>query len=166
MDHGLAWQLYPGLLILLIAANGAPIAARQLLGGRDGRPLDGGHLFADGRPWLGPSKTWRGLLAGLAAPLLLTPLAGLDWATGLLIGAGAMAGDLLASFLKRRLGIAPSGMAPGLDQVPESLLPLWLASGRLGLNWMDLVVLTLLFVVLELALSRLAYRLHIRKHPW
>ncbi|HEB99608.1 MAG TPA: CDP-archaeol synthase [Thiotrichales bacterium] len=166
MDHGLAWQLYPGLLILLIAANGAPIAARQLLGGCDGRPIDGGHPFADGRPWLGPSKTWRGLLSGLAAPLLLTPLAGLDWGTGLLIGGGAMAGDLLASFLKRRLGIAPSGMAPGLDQVPESLLPLWLARERLGLDWLDLVVLTLLFVVLELALSRLAYRLHIRKHPW
>ena len=166
LPEHLQWHLYPGLLILLLAANGAPVVARRLLGDRWARPVDGGCLFADGRPWLGPSKTWRGLLAAALAALLVTPLAGTDWTTGLLVAAGAMAGDLAASFLKRRLGIASSGMAPGLDQIPESLLPLWLVRERLALAGADLAALTALFLILELALSRLGYRLRIRRRPW
>ena len=31
-----------------------------------------------------------------------------------------MLGDLLSSFIKRRIGIAPQGRAAGLDQLPEA----------------------------------------------
>lgn len=154
------------VLTLLILANGAPILARLLAGGREGRPVDGGRLAPDGRPWLGPSKTWRGILAAL----LLTPTAawvlGEPALAGLLIGAGAMAGDLLASFLKRRMGIPSSGMALGLDQIPESLLPLLLVEPLYRFGALQLAVMVFLFLVAELVLSRILYALHIRKRPW
>jgi hypothetical protein len=51
-------------------------------------------------------------------------LLGLGWKIGALIGIVAMASDLLASFVKRRLGLPPSSQAIGLDQIPESLIPL------------------------------------------
>ncbi|WP_297526517.1 CDP-archaeol synthase [Thiohalobacter sp.] len=154
------------VLGLLILANGAPILARLLAGGREGRPVDGGRRAPDGRPWLGPSKTWRGILAAV----LLTPLAawvlGEPALAGLLIGIGAMAGDLLASFVKRRMGIPSSGMALGLDQIPESLLPLLLVEPLYRFGPWQLLAMVMLFLVAELVLSRILYALHIRKHPW
>src|SRR5262249_58539326 len=64
----------------------------------------------------------------LVLAVLLTsavaPLVGLPAAIGAIVGGSAMAGDLLSSFVKRRLALVPSSKATGLDQVPESLLPL------------------------------------------
>ena len=53
------------LLLLLGAANTAPIVIKRVLGGRWNAPLDGGLRFVDGRPLLGPSKTVRGLVAAV-----------------------------------------------------------------------------------------------------
>ena len=154
------------LLLLLITANGMPILARKWLGARWSRAIDGGHRAWDGRPWLGVSKTWRGLLAALAVtPLAALPL-GLGATVGLLIALGAMAGDLLSSFLKRRLGIEASGQALGLDQVPEALLPLLLVTPLLRLGPLDILVLVAAFFLLELILSRILYALDIRRRPY
>jgi CDP-2,3-bis-(O-geranylgeranyl)-sn-glycerol synthase len=154
------------VLALLLGANAAPVLAHHAVGGRWCRPLDGGRTLADGRPLLGSSKTLTGLLAALLVTPPLAQLLGLGWAVGLLIAGGAMLGDLLSSFVKRRLGLAPSAMALGLDQVPESLLPLLLCAPLLGLSWQAVTLLTLAFVVLELVLSRIAYRLGLRDQPY
>ena len=77
------------------------------------------------------SRQTLGLVLGLAAGALLwlwvlskpegrapeAVVSGLG--IGLLVAATAMAGDLLSSFLKRRLALAPSSQAIGLDQIPE-----------------------------------------------
>ena len=154
------------LLFLLLICNGAPVIARNLLGTRWARPLDGGRNFVDGRPWLGSSKTLRGILAALLAGALGAPLLGLPVLTGVLAAAAAMAGDLLSSFTKRRLGLEPSAMAIGLDQVPEALLPALLVGHQLGLTVGWGMVVVLAFLVLELLLSRLLFALNIRKRPW
>src|SRR5512137_1303973 len=122
------------LLLLLGVANSAPIAARRLLGDRWAAPLDGGLNFIDGRPLLGPGKTIRGVAAAVVATALAAWALGLSPPVGALLGAVSMAGDALASFVKRRLGVAPSGRATGLDQVPESLLPLLAVQGMLDLS--------------------------------
>jgi CDP-2,3-bis-(O-geranylgeranyl)-sn-glycerol synthase len=57
-------------------------------------------------------------------------------------------------------------MALGLDQIPESLLPLLVVQRQFDLEWMDIVQLTLAFMVLELVLSRIFYILQIRKQPY
>ena len=154
------------LLLLLIIANGAPIAARNLLNDRWDCPIDAGWQLWDGRPLFGASKTVRGLIASLLLTSLCALLLGLPLMLGLVIAMFAMIGDLLSSFIKRRLGVPPSGMALGLDQVPESLLPLLVVKADLGLEMGQVVELTAAFLVLELVLSRILYRLKIRQRPF
>lgn len=154
------------LLLLLGVANSAPIAARRLIGARWGWPLDGGLLLPDGRPLLGPSKTVRGVAVAIAACMLCAPALGLPIAAGALIGAGAMAGDALSSFVKRRLAIEPSGQAFGVDQIPESLLPLLAVQGMLNLSLLQVAAITSAFVLLDIPVARLSYRLGLRERPY
>lgn len=154
------------LLALIMVANSAPVIARDALGGRWAAAVDGGLTLRDGRPLFGASKTWRGLLAALAASCAFAPLLGLGWLTGLAAGALAMAGDLLASFTKRRLGLAPSSRAPLLDTVPEALLPGLGLKAVLGLAWTDVLLLCVLFTAIVALASPVLFRLHIRKRPW
>jgi CDP-2,3-bis-(O-geranylgeranyl)-sn-glycerol synthase len=154
------------LLILVGVSNGAPILADYLFQQRFATPLDFGRCFIDGRPLFGRSKTHRGIIAALMATGLASAAMGLTIESGVVIGVGAMTGDLLSSFLKRRLGIAPSGMALGLDQIPEVLLPLLLVKGQFALTYDEILKLSLLFLVFELLISRILFRLRIRKQPY
>jgi len=159
-------MLYLKILLLLGVANGAPIIGWWLLKQKLGQPLDGGVRLFDGRPLFGASKTIRGLFLALGATPLVALLLGLPWSIGLQVAMFAMLGDLLSSFIKRRLGLAPSSMALGLDQVPECLFPLLVIQGRLGLGVQDIVVLVLGFFILELLLSRLLFKWHLRNRPY
>lgn len=154
------------LLILLVMANGAPIVARNLLGARLARPLDGGRCWFDGRPLFGHSKTLRGVFSALLLTALTAPLLGYDVRLGMSVGALAMTGDLLSSFLKRRLGLAPSSMALGLDQIPESLLPALVLQGAFGLDGDEVLTVSGAFFLLGLVLSALLYAVGIRKQPY
>ena len=146
-------------LLLLLVANGAPVVARQLLGMRFAAPLDAGLLFFDSRPLFGHAKSWRGLFAAIIMTTLLALLLQLEWWLGAIFGLLAMVGDTLASFIKRRLAIPVHGRARGLDQLPEALLPLWLLQTPLALEWWQIIIVTLLFMVLDLLLSPLYTRL-------
>ena len=154
------------LIILLMTANGAPILLRWLLEGRYIRPVDGGLLLPDGRPLFGSSKTLGGLLAAIVVTAWVAWLFGWSPLTGIYFAALAMVGDLLASFIKRRLAIPASGMAPGLDQIPESLFPLLGVRGMFDLSWSQVVILVIIFIVLDYVLSYFLYLLHIRKQPY
>lgn len=154
------------MLMLVAVANGTPVAAKLILGNRFAYPLDGGMVLADGRPLFGRSKTVRGIVLGVVATIAASMLLGLDWTVGALVGSVALAGDLLSSFIKRRLGLEPSGMALGLDQIPESLFPLLAARALLPLSALDIVIVVILFVVGELVLSRILFRLHLRDRPY
>lgn len=154
------------VLLLLLAANGAPVLGKRLLGSHLDTPVDFGRRFLDARPLFGRSKTWRGLCLSLAATALLAPLLGHSWALGLAFAACSMAGDLLTSFIKRRLNIPPSGRFLGLDQIPEAALPLLVLRQPLGLDLVDVAALTLAFLVGSLLLSRVMYRLGIRDRPY
>lgn len=155
------WFLILSTLALILLANGLPALLGLVLG--PGRPLDGGLRLGDGRPLLGPTKTVRGVLASLVATPLAAAGLGLPWQIGLLVALGAMLGDLLASFTKRRLGLASSATVPLLDTVPESLIPVLLVMGHLGLDWLDLALLILAFGVLDLVLTPLGQRLFARR---
>ena len=154
------------LLLLLGVANVAPIAAWRLLGKRWNHSLDGGWRLPDGQPLFGPSKTRRGIIASM----LLTPLAAVllhfSMITGLIIAAGAMVGDLFSSFIKRRFKQPVSSMAPLLDQIPESLLPLLLLQQYYALTWTQMISIVLAFIIAEVLLSRLLYRFGLRKRPY
>lgn len=153
-------------LLLLAVANGVPVLAKRLLGQRWAWPVDGGLVLRDGRRLLGKSKTWRGVVLGCAAPALVAPLLGLTWAVGALFGASAMAGDLLSSFIKRRVGVATSGRAPALDQLPEALLPLVVCRNPLGLDAAGVLLGAAIFWAANAGLSPLLYRLGVRDRPY
>ena len=147
-------------------ANGTPVVLTRLLGGLGAWPLDGGRRWRDGRPLLGRSKTWRGLVGAVVA----TTVAG--WALGValwlaaVVALAALVGDATSSFTKRRLGVPSSGQALGLDQIPEALLPTLVAAGPLGLGIVDVVAVVVVFFAGELALSQVLYRLKIRDRPY
>jgi len=159
-------MIYLQLLFLLIVANGAPIIGRWLLKGYWGIPIDGGAVFIDGLPLLGTSKTYRGILCSFLATPLVAIVLGLSWDIGLMVSILAMTGDCLSSFVKRRLNVPSSAMALGLDQIPESLLPLLGLWQQLSLTWEGIGATMAGFFIVELGLSGVLYKLHIRKHPY
>ena len=154
------------LLVLLGVANASPLVATRLLDPRWRTPLDGGMRFLDGRPLLGPSKTVRGAIAAIVITALAAPVVSIPVGLGALIGAAAMMGDALSSFTKRRLGIASSGRATGIDQIPESVLPLLAVQGPLDLSFFQILGITVMFFALEIPLAWLFYRLGIRNTPY
>lgn len=154
------------LLTVLAVANGTPIIVEKLLGKFLAFPIDGGATFADGNPLFGSSKTLRGLALSIVATTAVAPLIGLSWKVGALVALVAMIGDLFSSFLKRRMGLAPSCQAIGLDQIPEFLLPLLACWFFLPLTIVDMIVATMIFFVGELLLSRVLFKLGIRNRPY
>lgn len=115
------------LFLPAYAANMAPVIAKRLrLFSALDRPLDGGAVL-HGQPLFGPHKTLRGFVVGISAAIVVavfqrwaatraglfqevslpphTTLSPLLW--GGLLGGGALLGDLVKSFVKRRRGIPP-----------------------------------------------------------
>ena len=153
-------------LALVAIANSTPLFAKKLFGNWFAQPLDGGIAFFDGRPLFGRSKTVRGVLLSLLATTLGALLVGFSPGIGVVVAATAMAGDLFSSFVKRRLALAPSSQAIGLDQVPESLLPLLACRTALSLSAIDIALAVAIFFAGELVLSRLLYKAHLRDEPY
>jgi CDP-2,3-bis-(O-geranylgeranyl)-sn-glycerol synthase len=154
------------LLLLVAVANMAPIGARRLLGERWSAALDGGRNFLDGRPVLGPSKTWRGLVCAVIGATATALLLDLPPLLGATVGAFAMIGDAMSSFAKRRLGLASSTRATGLDQIPECLLPMLVLYWGWGVSLTQVAGVTAAFFLLEIPLARLAFRLRLRDRPY
>jgi CDP-2,3-bis-(O-geranylgeranyl)-sn-glycerol synthase len=77
-----------------------------------------------------------------------------------------MAGDAFSSFVKRRLAIEPSGRAFGIDQIPESLLPLLVLKAVLDISLAQVAAITAAFVLLEVPLAWLTHRLGLRDQPY
>ena len=153
-------------LLLLWIANGAPILAARLLGKHWATPIDFGYHLWDQHPLFGKSKTWRGLLSAILLTAPAAMLVGFDLGWGLLLGTLAMGGDLLSSFIKRRLGLAPGERARLLDQVPESILPVVALAAHGFISWLEGAIITALFVLTDMLFSLLLYRLNIRKRPY
>ena len=153
------------LLALLLVVNGSPVVARAMLGSHLATPIDGGYRHRDGRPLLGPSKTWAGAATAMLSGAVLAPLLGLGATIGFLIGLLAMIGDAGSSFIKRRQGLSSGEMALGLDQLPEALLPLSVCIPLLDLDLFTVVVTAVAFMLANLAISRLLYAMGIEDHP-
>ncbi|MDX1458357.1 MAG: CDP-archaeol synthase [Marinobacter sp.] len=153
------------LFVMLVLANGTPVVAARVLGRRWSAPVDGGRLWRDGRPLLGASKTWRGVVSGTFACGLFALIIGAGLLFGLLFGLLGLVGDMISSFIKRRAGLASSARAMGLDQVPEALLPMVLAWYWLELSGWVVAGVVVLFTVSNIVLSPLLFRLGIRHQP-
>jgi CDP-2,3-bis-(O-geranylgeranyl)-sn-glycerol synthase len=162
-----------------------PNNAAVLAGG--GRPIDGGRTW-NGRRLLGDGKTWRGTAVGVlagaalafalsavapaAADLLGADLPTFPLAVVLALPAGAMVGDILASFLKRRTGRERGAAFPGVDQldfVVVSLLLAFLAAPEWFEDVFTLPVIGVVVVatpLLHLTTNGIAYQLGFKDEPW
>lgn len=154
------------LIFLLSIANGAPVLTRKVLGDRFSCPIDARLVFFDGRRLLGRAKTVRGALVSIALTAAAAPLLEFGVATGAIIGGTAMVGDLLSSFVKRRLNFAPSSQAIGIDQIPESLFPMVVCLGLLPLSGLDILTVVAVFCIGSISLSPVFHRMGLRDRPF
>lgn len=154
------------LLILIIIANGAPILIRVLLHDKFAYAVDFQCKLPDDKPLFGSSKTWRGVFASLLATSAAAWLFGYPSQTGFLVALYVIAGDLISSFIKRRMALAPSSPAFFLDQVPESLIPSYLMRQQFNLEISSVILLVLIFIMINLTTSQVLYSLGIRKRPY
>jgi len=162
-----------------------PNNAAVLFGG--GRPIDGGWTVG-GRRMLGDGKTWRGTAAGWAVGALVAVvlnqlvepasdalgvgLPGFPLAVLLALPLGAMLGDIVASFLKRRTGRERGAPFPGLDQLDFVVGALLLALVA-DPGWFTdtftagvLVVVVVLTPVLHVVTNGVAHVLGLKDEPW
>ncbi len=162
-----------------------PNNAAVLTGG--GPPIDAGRTW-NGKRVLGDGKTWRGtaggILAGVGLGLVLNQLAGsvssalsftvpeFPIAALFALAAGAMLGDILASFLKRRTGRERGAAFPGIDQldfVVVSLVLTALVATDWFLAWFTLPVIVAVLVltpVLHVGTNVIAFKLGLKDEPW
>lgn len=162
-----------------------PNNAAVLLGG--GPPIDGGRTYGGNR-LLGDGKTWRGTAGGILTGVLLAVLLNLvrpavAAATGLTLpgfplraavalATGAMLGDIVASFLKRRTGRRRGASFPGLDQldfvVVALLFTLAVAPAWFGRVFTVPVIIAVLLVtpLLHLSTNAGAYLLGLKEEPY
>ncbi|MEB2836558.1 MAG: CDP-2,3-bis-(O-geranylgeranyl)-sn-glycerol synthase [Desulfurococcales archaeon] len=156
-----------------MVANASPVAARKLLGGRRWRPLDGGRYFVDGRRILGDGKTIEGFAVGVAAgSLIAAVIALIAGDAGYLIAGsvgsvGALLGDIVGSFIKRRLGLERGAPAPLLDQL-DFYVGATVAIRIIGYRLDTIVTAAFagLIVALHIATNYIAFKLGLKEVPW
>lgn len=86
--------------------------------------------------------------------------------TDLRVAADAILGNALSSFVKRRLRIPSSGSAPGLDQIPEVLLPVLPVRAIEPVSFVLVAADVLIVLWLEPPFARLWHRWRLREHPY
>jgi CDP-2,3-bis-(O-geranylgeranyl)-sn-glycerol synthase len=160
------FSLIFSIVVLLLAANGLPIIARNLFQEKFEYPIDFGFQLPDHHPVFGTSKTWRGIIASILGTGILAYLMGFPKIVVTRFGVYVMIGDLSSSFVKRRMGLPESSKTRGLDIVPESLFPLIMLDNYLNINMLELIIIIGIFVFVEITISPVLYRLHIRKRPY
>ncbi len=147
-------------------------------------PVDAGRRIG-GKPVFGSHKTWRGLLVativggifflaqvGLtySAPTLIgwsyADLRSLPLWFGFAIGAGAILGDLIKSFFKRRVAVAPGKSWFPFDQLDYVVGAAVAASFFIDFSLIAWVVIVTIGPVLHIIVNHLAFWLGIRDEAW
>ncbi len=166
-----------------------------------GTPMDFGRTLRDGERLLGDGKTWRGLIGGTLSGALLGLLLFLPfglaapastWSFGLpatdpaaaalqafaasaVLALGALLGDVVGAFLKRRMHKPRGAKAPGLDQydfVVGGLLLSLVVSGWSvprffsGDAWYGFLAIILITPALHRGVNILGYKIGKKHEPW
>jgi CDP-2,3-bis-(O-geranylgeranyl)-sn-glycerol synthase len=160
-----------------------------------GPPLDFGRVWSgDGQRVFGPSKTWSGFLAAgfgampfclleawiilLAPPnLAIVPVLTSTVAAAIPLAAiltfGAMGGDALGSFLKRRLGRESGARTLLLDQMPFVLVPIGLGFAfypslfaEVFFHWEAVFWLLVFTLGLHVLFNWVGFKVGLKKVPW
>lgn len=167
------------LLLPAYAANGFPPLARGK------KPLDYKKNFFDGKRILGDGKTFEGTFLGLTAGFAVGGLETIFYPVlnayamkfnaylppmslfiGFLISFGALFGDMVASFIKRRFNLPRGADVPLLDQwnfiIGSVLFIIWFTEVT---PFMLLIMLLMTPVVHRIA-NIIAYKTKLKNEPW
>lgn len=175
------WFLLPAAL-----ANAIPIVAAAVPGLKKfNAPIDGGKTFR-GHELLGPHKTWRGIIAGIAiatATLWLQQVLVADtswarwladevnyaslsiWLLGPLFAVGALGGDAIESFFKRQRNIKSGGSWVPFDQLDYIIGSVLVTLPFVILRPMQYVWIFVIWFVMHLASSYVGYLVGLKKDP-
>ena len=154
--------------VLFIGPSYVANAAPLLFGG--GPTLDGGRTLSDGQPIFGSHKTIRGVFAGIVAGTVV----GLGESLidsrlvigGFMIALGAVLGDLLGAFIKRRLRVEPGRAFPILDQLDFVLGSLVLGYSFFPIGALSVILFVVVTPPIHLVTNYGAYLLGIKKTRW
>ncbi|MFQ6135602.1 MAG: CDP-2,3-bis-(O-geranylgeranyl)-sn-glycerol synthase [Candidatus Hydrothermarchaeales archaeon] len=139
-----------------------------------GTPLDFGKSFLDGHRILGDGVTIKGsilgIFCGVGFIVVLNLLTSSPFTEGVyiafLLSLGAILGDAVGSFAKRRLGMEKGESAPLLDQLDFVFGGLFLASLVVAISLEWIMILVLLTPVGHLAVNVIGFSLKMKEVPW
>lgn len=147
-------------------------------------PIDGGHKIA-GKEIFGNHKTWRGLIVATLAGgvffnierffAFIAPQSDLwspfdlrivPWWFGFAFAFGAIAGDLIKSFFKRRFNINPGSSWYPFDQIDFLLGAALVASFYFTFTPLMWVIIFFIGSALHIIFNHIGYWLGIKDSPW
>jgi len=140
-------------------------------------PMDFGKSY-NGKRILGDGKTWRGFLAGILAAVLtaflqsMYPQPGLIHMTpkiGFFLGFGAVTGDVVESFIKRRSGLDrghPLFLMDHLDYIFGAFLFGWIVLPPEIIGLYYLFLACFLTVPIHFIANIFAWKTGLKKKPW
>ena len=141
-------------------ANTIPPILTRLLGA--GRPIDAGRTWR-GQPILGSHKTWQGLIGGTIAGAITFAVQrfvddfDVPLALAVLMPFGALCGDLLKSFFKRQMAIAPGTSWFPIDQLDYVFGALAVTVPVMWLPWRIVLYTIVVYFVLHVIVSAIGY---------
>lgn len=161
-------------------ANMAPVFVRRIK--FLDIPVDFDKKFK-GKPIFGSHKTWRGLFFGILFGVVVAYIqfrlnssaffAGLSFVDysnwfvlGLLLSLGALVGDLVKSFFKRRVGVKPGKRFIPWDQIDYAVGAILFVYIVHALTAMQIVLILLISFFGHILINHLGYYLKIRKVKW
>ncbi len=140
-------------------ANSTPV----VLGG--GPPVDGGASWTDGKPILGTNKTIRGTITGVLAGTIIGLIQG-NLIGGFAQSTGALLGDLISSFYKRRRDYAPGSSMPIIDQLDFISLAVVLSYPFQQTDLLSVAVIMVITVPIHYAVNYISWLMKLKKNPW
>jgi CDP-2,3-bis-(O-geranylgeranyl)-sn-glycerol synthase len=148
-------------------------------------PVDGGRTRG-GQPWLGPHKTWRGFVAGMVIATITLWLQQqlvadsswleqitetIDYTTlpililGPLLGLGALGGDALKSYFKRRLNRTSGSSWLPFDQLDYIIGAIVVSLPFALLSVTQYAWAAAIYFALHLAVSYAGYLVGLKQQP-
>ncbi len=155
------------IIVSMMITNGSAVLVGQ------GYPIDLGRKFIDGKRILGDGKSFEGaliaLLYGSAILILLSNIFSVTHVIpiGIIALLGALLGDIVASFVKRRLGLERGSPLPIVDQLDFYIggILLLLAIGVI-MDVVVIIVFTPIVFIMHRLTNIIAYRLGLKDVPW
>ena len=166
-------------------ANVMPVFANKIPLLKDwNTPLDFGLSWRDKR-LLGENKRWRGIISGVVLAVIVIGLQrlwfehsawiqsisyvnyrdNLIWLLGALLGMGALLGDAVESFFKRRASVPPGKSWFPFDQLDYIIGGLLLAAIVVRLTFFEYLWILIVWFAMHLLVNYIGFLLHLKDHP-